>query len=80
MQQTTHQVYGTDMWVTHLWYRKHHTAKRFLEHINSIDPSIQFTVEETKADYVIQLLDKLLMPESDRFLSTTVYRVPNHMD
>ena len=52
----------------------------FLEHINSIDESIQFTAENTKADGSMPFLDTLVIPQSDGSLMTTVYRRPTHTD
>ena len=37
----------------------------FLEHINSIDPHIQFTTEDAKADGSIPFLDTVVMPQPD---------------
>ena len=34
----------------------------FLEHINSVDPHIQFTTEDVKADGSIPFLDTIVMP------------------
>ena len=34
----------------------------FLEHINSIDPHIQFTTEDAKADGSFPFLDTIVMP------------------
>ena len=52
----------------------------FLQHINSIDPAIQFTVENNKWDGVIPFLDTIVKPEVDGNLSITVYRKPTYMD
>ena len=52
----------------------------FLEHINSIDPHIQFTTEDAKADGSIPFLDTIVMTHPDNFLLTTVYRRPTHTD
>ena len=52
----------------------------FLQHINSIDESIQFTAENTKADGSMPFLDTLVIPQSDGSLMTTVYRKPTHTD
>ena len=50
----------------------------FLQHINSVDPTIQFTVEDNKEDGAIPSLDTIVKPEADWKLSTTVYRKPTH--
>ena len=52
----------------------------FLDHINSIDQSIKFTVEGIQGKGVILLLDTLVTPEADNFLSITVYSKPIHTD
>ena len=45
----------------------------FLQHINSVDPAIKFTVEDT-------ILDTIVKPEADGMLSITVCRKPTHTD
>ena len=45
-----------------------------------MDPHIQFTTEETRADRSIPFLDTLLMPQPDSCLITTVYKRPTHTD
>ena len=52
----------------------------FLQHINSVDPAIRFTVEDNKEDGSIPFLDTIVKPEVDGFLSITVYRIPTHTD
>ena len=52
----------------------------FLQHINSVDPAIQFTVENNKEDGAIPFLDTIVKPEADGNLYITVYRKPTHMD
>ena len=52
----------------------------FLQHINNVDPAIQFTVENSKEDGAIPFLDTIVKPEADGKLSTTVYRKPTHTD
>ena len=52
----------------------------FLQHINSVDPAIQFTVENNKKDGAIPFLDIIVKPEVDGKLSITVYRKPTHTD
>ena len=52
----------------------------FLKHINSVDPAIQFTVENNKEDGAIPFLDTIIKPKADGTLSTTVYRKPTHID
>ena len=52
----------------------------FLQHINSVDPVIRFTVEDNKEDGSIPFLDTIVKPEADGTLSITVYRKPKHTD
>ena len=51
-----------------------------LQHINSVDPAIKFTVEDNKEDGSIPFLDTIVKPEVDGGLSITVYRKPTHTD
>ena len=51
-----------------------------LQHINSVDPAIRFTVEDNKEDGSIPFLDTIVKPEADGTLSITVYRKPTHTD
>ena len=46
----------------------------FLQHINSVDPAIKFTVEDNKEGGSIPFLDTIVKPEADDTLSITVYR------
>ena len=50
----------------------------FLQHINSVDPAIKFTVEDNKEDGSIPFLDIIVKCEADGTLSITVYRKPTH--
>ena len=52
----------------------------FLQHINSVDPAIKFTVEDNKEDGSIPFLDTIVKPEEDGSLSITVYRKLTHTD
>ena len=52
----------------------------FLQHINSVDPAIRFTVEDNNEDGSIPFLDTIVKPEADGTLSITVYRKPTHTD
>ena len=52
----------------------------FLQHINSVDPAIRFTVKDNKEDGFIPFLDTIVKPEADGTLSITVYRKPTHTD
>ena len=51
-----------------------------LQHINSVDPAIQFTVETNKEDGAIPFLDTIVKPEANGNLSIIVYRNPTHRD
>ena len=54
--------------------------KVFLEHLNSLDPHIQFTSETSREHGSIPFLDTLVMPQLENSLITTVYRKPTHTD
>ena len=64
------------MWV--IQQQAHKQA--FLDHINSIDPAIKFTVEGTQGNGAIPFLDTLVTPLADNSLSITVYCKPTHTD
>ena len=49
----------------------------FLDHLNGIEPSIKFTVEEER-DRQLALLDVLLCREDDSTISTSVYHKATH--
>ena len=78
--------------VTHpprLWFRyvddifviqKEENEQNIPEHINSVDPTIMFTVEDTRQDGTIPFLDTLVKPEADNTLFITVYMKPTHTD
>ena len=53
---------------------------QFLEHINSIDPQIQFSTEDPNSDGSLPFLDTLATPELDNTLLTAVYRRPTHTE
>ena len=65
-----------DTWVI----QKHAHKQAFLDHINSIDPAIKFTVEGTQGNGAILFLDTLATPLADNLLSFKVYHKPNHTD
>ena len=66
--------YVDDTFVIH----KEVNKQGFLQHINSVDPAIRFTVEDNKEDGFISFLDTIVKPEADGTLFTTVYRKPTH--
>ena len=51
--------------------------EEFLQHINTVDPSIQFTVEEEKEDGSIPFQDTIIRPEADGTFTVGVYRKPH---
>ena len=68
--------YVDDTFVIH----KEANKQGFLQHINSVDPAIKFTVEDNKEDGSIPFLDTIVKPEVDGSLSITVYKKPTHTD
>ena len=54
--------------------------EEFLQHINSVDPSIRFTTEEPRQDGSTLFLDTLVTLQEDGILTTCVYRNPTHTD
>ena len=64
-----------DTWVV----QREENKQNFLQHINSVDPAIKFTVEDNKEDGAIPFLDTIVKPEADGKLSITVYRKPSYM-
>ena len=50
------------------------------EHLNSIDPNIQFSSKETRRDGSMPFLDILITPQEDGKLSISFYRKPTHTD
>ena len=54
--------------------------EEFLDHINRVDPHIQFTSEDAKPDGSMPFLDTIVVPQPDKPLTTTVYRKPTHTD
>ena len=68
--------YVDDTWVIQQQIHQ----QQFLQHINTVDPSIQFTVEEAKEDGSIPFLDTVITPEEDGSLTIGVYRKPTHTD
>ena len=52
----------------------------FFQHINTLDTSIQFTVEEAGPHGSIPFLHILVTPQSDGTFTTKVHRKPTHTD
>ena len=65
-----------DTWVIQQQAHKH----AFLDHINSIDPTIKFTVEGIQGNGAIPFLDTLVTPQADNSLSITMYHKPTYTD
>ena len=65
--------YVDDTFVIH----KEVNKQGFLQHINSVDRAIKFTVEDSKEDGSIPFLDTIVKPEADGTLSITVNRKPH---
>ena len=59
--------------------QKEEHKQHLLEHINSVDPAIRFTVEDNKDNGAISFLDTIVKPEGDNTVSITVYRKPTQM-
>ena len=68
------------MWMTLFVIQKEENKQNFLQCINSVDPAIQFIVENNKEDGVIPFLNTIVKPENDGKLSITVDRKPTQMD
>ena len=57
---------------------QHHIHKEeFLEHINSVNPSIQFTMEEAISNGSMLFLDTTVIQQKDGTFTTGVYRKPH---
>ena len=54
-------------------------AERLLSHLNSVEPSIQFTLEHEK-DRHLPFLDSNVSRREQGNLETSVYRKPTHTD
>ena len=70
------QRYVNDTLVIHKEIHK----QDFPQHINIVDPAIQFTVESNKEDGAIPFLDTIVKLNADENLFITVYMKTNHMD
>ena len=55
-------------------------SQQLLQHINILDPNIQFTVEEPDEDGSFPFLDTKVTPGPNNTLITTMYRKPTHTD
>ena len=64
--------------VTHIKIKKQH-AQEFTDHINSIDPNIEFTTEEEE-HRSLAFLDTLTVIKQDGSLDIKIYRKRTHTD
>ena len=89
MEEFEKQAINTSTTPPVLWKRfvddtftiiKKNNKDSFLEHLNSINPKIQFTCEETREDGSMPFLDILVTPEDDGSLKTSVFRKATHTD
>ena len=55
-------------------------STHLLQHFNSQDPNIQFTVEQPGTDGSIPFLDNKVTPGPNSTIQITVYRKPTHTD
>ena len=62
------------------WSHGLDNLQKFLDHINSLHPSIKFTFEVQKDDKTIPFLDVLFAIHDDGSLGHKVYRKPTHTD
>jgi hypothetical protein len=62
------------------WSHGLDNLQKFLDHINSFNPSIKFTFEVQKDDETIPFLDVLFTIHDDGSLRHKVYRKPTHTD
>ena len=72
--------HGLGLWMTPGSSNNRAHKQGFLDHINSIDPAIKFTVEGNQANGAIPFLDTLVTPLADNSLSFQVYQKPTHTD
>ena len=54
--------------------------EEFLDHINNMDPHIQFTTEDAKPDGSLPFLDTIVLTLPDNSLLISVYRKPTYTD
>ena len=55
-------------------------SQQLLQHINSQDPHIQFTMKDSNKEGSLPFQDTLVSPGPNKALTTTVYRKQAHMD
>ena len=71
--------YGSGLWMTPLSSIRQKHSQDLLQHINSQDPHIQFTVEPTQQGS-LPFLHTLVTIQPDNTFNTTIYRKPTHTD
>ncbi|XP_062837651.1 uncharacterized protein LOC134299269 [Anolis carolinensis] len=62
-----------------IWSHGEEELSKFLDHLNSIHPNIQFTMEKEK-EGKLPFLDVLVIRKPNQQLGHTVYRKPTHTD
>ena len=72
--------FGLGLWMTLFVIQQQAHEQLFLDHINSIDPAIKFTVRGNLENGAIPFLDSLVKPKEDNSLSNTVYQKPTYTD
>ena len=81
LQSASHPLRYWFRFVDDTWVIQQKAHKQaFLDHINSIDLAIMFTVEGYQENGAIPFLDTLVTPQADNSLSITVYHKPTHTD
>ena len=89
MEEFEKQAISTSTTPPILWKRyvddtftiiKKNSKDSFLGHLNSINPKIQFTCEETRENGSMPFLDILVTPEDHGSLKTSVFRKQTHTD
>ena len=89
MEEFEVKAHSTAPQPSHLWMRfvddtfviqKAEHSQQLLQHINTQDPNIQFTVEEPDQDGAVPFLDTKVTPGLNNTFITTVHRKPTHTD
>ena len=61
-----------------VWTHGHAELRKFLEYLNSIHPTIKFTLEDSSASGKVPYLDTLITVHQNYKYSTELYIKPNH--
>ena len=89
MEHFEEDLLGSASYLPRIWYRfvddtwviqQQAHKQLFLDHINSIDPNIKFTVKGNQENGAIPFLDTLVKPETDNSLSIKVHCKSTHTD